>query len=152
MQLEDTFDAFPIHKLDLNLAEMSAKDIWQQGQEYCEILLPQNYTREDVERHIREQVRMAMAEAKAERMSQQIKFNAEVRKELDEDRLRDAQVEKQLKDLRGECEKVGQWSPGWVLLAGVVIGILVNLAFSAVLRLCKRRPTGRSYQESSQDM
>ena len=88
----------------------------------------------------------------AERDSQQIKFNAEARKELDEDRLRDAQVVNQLEDLRGECEKAGQGSPGWVLLAGVVIGIVVNLAFSAVSRCCKRRQTGRSNQESSQVM
>ena len=162
MRLEDTFGVFPIHKLDLNQAEMSAKDIWQQGQEDCEILLPQNYTRElpqnytreDIERHISEQVRRVVKEqVKAEgneRMSQQIKFNVEVRKELDKDRLRDAQVAKQMEELRGECEKVGQWSPGWVLLAGIVIGTLVNLAFSAVLRCCKRRQKGRSNQESSQ--
>ena len=81
-------------------------------------------------------------------MSQQIKFNEEVRKELDENRLRYAQVVKQLEEQRKEFEKAGQWSPGWILLAGVVIGMLINLAFSAVSRCCKRRQMGRNYQES----
>lgn len=70
-----------------------------------------------------------------------------MRKELDEDKLRHAQVAKQLEELRGECEKAvnqtGQWSPGWVLLAGVVIGMLMNLAFSAAWRCCKRRQYSR---------
>ena len=75
----------------------------------------------------------------ADNVSQQIKFNAEVRKELEEDRLRYAQVTKQLEEQRKEFEKAGQWSPGWILLAGVVIGMLVNLAFSVVSRCCKKR-------------
>ena len=62
MRLEDTFDAFPIHKLDLNLAEMSAKDIWLKDQEDCVVPLSHNYTREDIERQVSEQVRKEMKE------------------------------------------------------------------------------------------
>lgn len=64
--MEDTFDALPHMKLDLNMPMMSAKDLWQQGQEDCEESLSKNATqlcaKEDLERQVSEQVKKAMRE------------------------------------------------------------------------------------------
>lgn len=36
MRLEETFDAFPLHRVDLSIAEMSAKGLSEQEQSDCE--------------------------------------------------------------------------------------------------------------------
>ena len=36
MRLEETFDSFPLHRVDLNIAEMSARGLLEQGQSDCE--------------------------------------------------------------------------------------------------------------------
>ena len=74
-------------------------------------------------------------------------MSEEVRKELDLYKQKSSELEKRVEEQRKEGERVSKqlgetWSQGWTLLLGVVIGIAVNLVFSAVRRCGrKRRPT-----------
>ena len=59
MKLEETYNAFPVHILDLNLAEMSGRDLLEQGQADCQsqALLSSEEIRRQISLEVEKEVR-----------------------------------------------------------------------------------------------